>query len=598
VFSGTVPTHEVRRATERDQHRERWAAVGLTALVVVVIGVALYAATRELWLPTGDDALMTIRSQDAAHQLPLTGPYSRFGFDHPGPMIFYLQFPFIHLFGTVGALIGSAVVAAGSVAAAGWVAWRRGRFWLSVLTSSVLMLFVRAMGSTVVDPWNPWVALLPSFACILLAWSVWCRDWWALPVLVALGSLAGQTHLSYAPFVGLMLVGAFGWTAYASLPMSSAPKTHPRRTARRVLLGSGLLVVVLWLPPMVDQVRSANPNLTAITRHFAGNDPVEDRGGFTGGQRPGGAQVVETVAAEMGVPSPWIGATEEIDAFTGEVVPASVLRLLPTIAIFAAAFVVGWRRRLTEALRLQVVVAVLTVLGVASLSRITGGVFPYLVRWLWVFGALAWLSSLWTFASAYQQRRGAPARRVEVVALAVPAVACILTVGTLLGAVAPGPTGSRATAALIGTVADALPVGTVLVTADGADSIDVRAGLVAELDRRGFDVVVPDDDAHRFGDSHAAGDRAVGARLDVVSASDPSGFQPSADQRLLTRYDPLSPAQRTTYERLRPRVEAAYAEAMNGKPVVDPLNATDRQTFGDLDQLGRPVAVYLRTVAD
>jgi hypothetical protein len=579
-------------AIEADRDRGAWwPAAGFTALVVVAIGVALVSATRQPWLPTSDDALMALRGQDALHHPPLTGPYSRFGFDHPGPIVFYLLYPFIKVLGPSGALLAAAGVSAASVVAAGWLAWRRGGFWLSLLLSSGLLLFVRAMGSTVIDPWNPWIALLPFFVCVVAAWSVWCDDWWALPVLVVAGTFASQTHISYAPFVWLLFAAAVAW-----LVVSRVRRRDRLARSGVALAVSGAALLVLWLPPIIDQVHSDQPNGTAIVRHFTGGDPVQTDGFFTGTDKPGMGQVAGTYAIEMGVPAPWLGVGEQGNPFTGEIETGSLLRLLPTLLVFAAAFVVGWRRRARDAIKLQALVAALSLVGVVVLSRVTGGVFDYVVRWLWVFGALAWLSALWTLLWCVLDGRVEPHPRARLVAAVVPLALFVWTVASLRDATPPNPPGSDALEAVIEPVTAALsPSGPVLVNFDSLASVDIRSGLLTELDRRGFDVVVADKEAHRYGDWRAVGDRAIGSRLEVRVGADFYNRSAPDDGRLLARFDPLNPADRAWYDQLRPRFAAEYQQRLAGQPVTDPLSDEDRARFQALDAIGPPAAVYLVT---
>jgi hypothetical protein len=170
------------------------------------------------------------------------------------------------------------------------------------------------------------------------------------------------------------------------------------------------------------------------------------------------------------------------------------------------------------------------------------------------------------------------------------------TVFSLRDATPPFPTGSAALEAMIDPVVAGLsPSGPVLVTFDSLASVDVRSGLVTELDRRGYDVVVNDQEAHRYGDWRAVGDRAIGTRLDVRVGADLYDRPAPDGGRLLAHFDPLSPDDRAWYDQMRPRFAAEYQQRMAGQPVADPLSDEDRARFQALDALGPAAAVYLVT---
>ncbi|MEZ5209188.1 MAG: hypothetical protein R2690_19965 [Acidimicrobiales bacterium] len=107
----------------------RWACV---AAVEVPIVVAVIVALRTDWTPVADWALIDVEVRGVGTAAtPLIGAYSRFGWNHPGPGMWYLlAVPTRLLGGSPSALLAAAAVAHG-IAAAGPVltAWRRRRCW-------------------------------------------------------------------------------------------------------------------------------------------------------------------------------------------------------------------------------------------------------------------------------------------------------------------------------------------------------------------------------------------------------------------------------------------------------------------------------------
>ena len=67
-------------------------ACGAVALPFLV---TLVATVSERWYPGSDDGLEVLRIADVGgRHTPLTGVISRFGWDHPGPLLFYVLAPF------------------------------------------------------------------------------------------------------------------------------------------------------------------------------------------------------------------------------------------------------------------------------------------------------------------------------------------------------------------------------------------------------------------------------------------------------------------------------------------------------------------------
>src|SRR5262245_65496979 len=77
----------------------RWAPL-LVALPGLVGAVSVLV---QGWVPTTDHALEVLRVADVGtRHPPLTGPWSRFGWDHPGPLLFWVSAPGYRIFGPPG----------------------------------------------------------------------------------------------------------------------------------------------------------------------------------------------------------------------------------------------------------------------------------------------------------------------------------------------------------------------------------------------------------------------------------------------------------------------------------------------------------------
>ena len=264
------------------------AGAGLTAVVVgaalLPFAVIVVALIGTHWTPSGDVALEMLQVSDVAgRHNPLLGAWSRWGWNHPGPLLFYVLAPFTWLFGAGGALTGVAVLNSTSVIVAVVFARRRGGVTAAALVGLVGVLLALTLGPTLlIDPWNPWVGLFPLYAFVVLSWSVSERDLAALPYAVVAASFMVQAHVGFAPFVvGLGLTTAvLSWQPWGSGLRVEAP--WPARRRRHVA-ASAVCAVVLWAPPVIQQLTSDPGNLALLGR-FA-RHPPDGTAGWTMGWR-------------------------------------------------------------------------------------------------------------------------------------------------------------------------------------------------------------------------------------------------------------------------------------------------------------------------
>jgi hypothetical protein len=219
--SRAAPLSEPRAAVQRLLSEAGWVAIVL-AVVVLPIAVSLITMVGDEWYPGGDFALEVMQADEVGgSRTPLTGAWSRWGWDHPGPLLFWLFAPFTKLLGPIGILWGAALLNGVAMAGGLLVAMRRGGRSLAVLTALALVVLCSALGAgRLVDPWNPWAAVLPFFAFVLLAWAVGDRDVAMAPWLVAVGTFAVQAHVGYIVLVtGLGLTaGLIAWAGRRATP--------------------------------------------------------------------------------------------------------------------------------------------------------------------------------------------------------------------------------------------------------------------------------------------------------------------------------------------------------------------------------------------
>ena len=205
-----------------------------------------------------DGAILEIYTLQALEGTLMVGPYSRFGWHHPGPLYFYVAAPWYWMSGyhTAGLQAAALAINLGAVAAIAWTVARFASAPVAIAVAAVTAWYTLRTGDLVVSVWNPHVIVLPMLAFVIMAAAFAATGRGALLLwLVLFGSFLVQTHLAMAPLVAL--VGATAVVAQ-------------RQALGGVWLRACLVALVLWLPPIVEQVTHTPGNLTRIVTFFAG----------------------------------------------------------------------------------------------------------------------------------------------------------------------------------------------------------------------------------------------------------------------------------------------------------------------------------------
>ncbi|HEY8523360.1 MAG TPA: hypothetical protein VIL48_00250 [Acidimicrobiales bacterium] len=416
----------------RDRLRTRGRAAAAPAALVLALAVPLAVALGVLaeprWYPQLDVAMTELRIRDVTTTHPplvgLPGRIEGLGTagSHPGPISFWALAPFYRVYGASAWAMqaATATLNLGAMAATLWVAHRRaGRLGLlgAAVALAVLVRYYEAERLT--EAWNPYLPMTWWALFLLAVWSVLCDDLALLPVAGLAGTFCAQTHVPYAGLVaglGALTVAAVGarlWRRRAD-PVAR----------RRLLRWSGAtvaLVGVLWLPPVVEQVRGDPGNLAVLVDSL--RHPDEPPAGLADG--------LEAWLAKLDLRT-LVTKSQRVE---GSPVPGLLL-----LAAWAAAAAVAVRRRRRPGgwplVRLHAVVAAALALGAVSIVRIPGHLWDYLVLWATSTTVLALAATLATVAVATAggaTEAGAPRRApsrslAPAVPAAVPALVAALVV--------------------------------------------------------------------------------------------------------------------------------------------------------------------------
>lgn len=581
--------------------RRTWVVgVALLALLALPLAVGLGVLHSPRWYPILDLAQTELRVRDVGtRHTPLVGLAGRIESQgvrgsHPGPLSFYGLRPVYTLLGdrAWGLQVATAAVHLAAMAAALWIAARRGGERLMVAMAAVLAVLGHLYGATTLtEAWNPYLPIMWWLVCILAAWSVLCDDLAMLPVAVFAGSWCVQTHISYLGLVTGMAA------ALAAVVAVMAWRRRGDRAARRRLAGWMAVALgvgaVLWLPPLLDQVRHDPGNLSIVVGNF--RHPTAATIGPARGLRLVAAHLDLWHLRGGGIKdagAPWVGY-------------ALVAAWLASVAVAAG------RRAGPALLRLDAVLGLVLLLSLVSASRIFGVVWFYLTLWSWVTAALMLLAVGWTAVAV------APAGVRRVAPWLAGAVALAFT-GLFVADAArvdvPAAAESRVVGDLAGPTAAALtapgapgggPDGHYRVT--WVDPVSLGAageGLILELGRRGFDARGSAIEEEALGTHRVIAPEAATGEVHLAVGNDITRWRRDhPEAREVAYVDHRSAAERARYRRLlRRATDQMTAAGLDARGLEDRLALVAfapgtpedvRRTVNALAGLGQPTAVFL-----
>lgn len=467
----------------------------ITVLMIVMLPVAAVLVLRigRPYFPLGDVASVDLRVRDVfTSSTPLVGAYSR-GFDHPGPSLFYVLAPLSRLTGgaTWATLVGAALVQCIGVLLLAWASFRRAGTSFMVLMLGVLGLTYLGLDSLgqFTHAWNPYAAL-PFFALFLvLAWSLALGRRWSLAGVLATGSFVVQCHVGYTLLVAAAVVWALIMLAVERRPAREAPLWTP------VLATSGLVVIALWLPPVIQEVRDRPGNLSALWHFFRDGGPAL-------GVRSGAG----LLGTEFRILPPWLGGNESYALGSGNALPSSAWWLLVPTALLVLGWLAARRSERRADQRLVELAALVGAVGVIAMSRVTIDPLPYVFYWRVVLATFIVAACGWAIGHALPAAWRPWPRRIGV-AVALAAVAWgfgAQTVDVIDTRHHLEPPEAVISDAYAHVREQGLPTEPVLVRAVGTTLYGFDQGLIDALDREGAPVRVDRKYGYHFGDQRTA----------------------------------------------------------------------------------------------
>ena len=487
----------------------------LVALPYLIALLRILLTARGSIVLPDDLALIDLHTRRALNFRQQLGVFDHNGWSHPGPAYYYYQSVVYRLFGNraTSLFLGSCLLSGGSALCALWVVRRRSTpvrtlfvagtlCWLGILlTEHSLAALTYSEGplGALVSPWNPMVVILPLILlAVLVAASVDGSVLCALASTVV-ATFVVQANISSGPLaLAMVLVGIFGGAAAVWRGDIRPLRWHTWA------LGAGLitLLVVMWIPPLMEEVSGHPGNLTMIWRFFTAGHP--------GQPLSAGLWTLVSVGA-----SSVVGPSQVMGSLLGGRPPHAVIGIFVLLASMVFALIsagLGWRQRRWFAFGLGIVASIGMLALLLSVLHVVGFIFGYLAMWGVVvpFVSVLAIAMLKTPSIIRRPRAGRVARASIAVAAIACSVAFCFSAGSLPAASEASDPVVVRMAALVTPHLDRAQVVEVDDAGAGTKATQLLdterfIGLVNELDRHGLQPRVNNFWKAQFGEQMLAG---------------------------------------------------------------------------------------------
>ncbi len=514
--------------------RQHLGAIAIAVTLVAIVTPALVVLLARDDRSIGDLALIELRTRDVlSRDPPLSGVYSRYGWSHPGPLMYYVYAIPYRLFGghadalRMTALLVNVLV----LVALAWLVWRRGRAATVAILGATAALVWGMDPHSLTDGWNVTIAILPMMLALVGCWCTLCDDRFGLAVAAVSTVFVFQAHVGFGVVVVPVFLATLVWAAI------DASRSPDRDRLRRVaLVGGGC--VLLFVPVLYDMVVRWPGNLGRIVKWSVTNDE----------QKIGAGNALRLIGRTASLSFPFHppfpgGFPLSIDTVTVGVLPGALLIAL------VAAFVVAIRRGWRDEKLLCGTVAAAWVTGLVAAMTITRPLAPWLIAWLqplgWITYAAIALVTWRVIQAAFSTRA-----HWHLVPIAVTAVALIaVAAGTADFARSERDAGYLGDDSRDGiddlTSAAAATAGTgplfIEFSGDPADAGTMFNAVVNRLDAGGHDVCIPSERAYQFGSSRVC---TVEPSDRLIIRHEPIAMPPPDETTAVTIVDPLSDEER------------------------------------------------------
>lgn len=361
----------------------------LTTTIYIVLFFIAYFLCSSQWFfsntygtiekSIGDDGLLEINVINATKGQQLLGPYSRYGFNHPGPFFYYLSVPLYLIFGINGLWLTAYLLNIVSLLIMLWCAYKLGGNAFFSIVSVVLIFYICFFDLLATNTWNPYFTILPLGAFFFLSNYFASGKTKILPYVIIFFSLTTQSHIAYIPLCSVILVTSIIFYF----------KNKNTQNWKFIFYLSAAIGLLIWLPSIWEAISSRGGNVMKLLKYIITGNAIDDK----------------VVIKERSFIYKIKALFYMISRFLSLDIHPSIKKtvkfhsdIFSYITGFAFIFVTFslyyWRNKFN---RFQKVFAVLTIISIAialfSIVSIKGHIYSYLILWMSILGVFLIISA-------------------------------------------------------------------------------------------------------------------------------------------------------------------------------------------------------------
>jgi len=349
-------------------------------LFLIPVGLHLYlnwAIIQQGIFPEGDWATLSIMTRRAVSFDQFLGNYSRFGWSHPGPFMFYIIGPLSLLFKRFASPEMLAVFCYQVIFF--YMAYRllislNGLFAGLMLVVMVWLIYVgmvriypaELFRTLFFNYWAPLLTLFPMLFLLLTSAAAASGRHAALLPLAFSAAIMPQLH------IGTSFHAAFFFGIGLSFLIAKDLKNNGRyfyQRHRRLVLASAVVVVVIWFLPFYETAINGGGNLLKVFKFFF----FKEAGMASG---PSFGQAMQYLLAFYAVPMQTLLLTTGIASHPSPQLLSAVVMIL-----CSALCIIAFKQANIQQRLLIVFPWVFFLVSIPSVLKIRGEMYPYLMYW-------------------------------------------------------------------------------------------------------------------------------------------------------------------------------------------------------------------------
>jgi len=335
---------------------------------------ASVSAFQFTWQLQGDYALELLRSRDVWGHTPLVGPFSRYGWSHPGPALFFIfsipaHFP---VNPSLTLSLFSLMLKWVPLTVATMIILRKMGKTSATVFAVFANLFLLHHRDEIWTIWNPTV-VLSLFILLVVVIAALPDNSITLVLSLCAGSILIQSHIGFSIPVATLICLTL-WRYF----LAQRKGDHPHWIHHLVVTGS--LTFLLWLPPILDSV-TASGNLQDLFRFFVSADSRES-------EIVGLRYALGIVSNQLIPISSWNGRSDI--STVGQASSASVVWLVGTAFLFYFLWKTTARPMMAKFRFPLIVTGLLIVVSIPTIAQSSSPAYPYLFGWITTIALIFW----------------------------------------------------------------------------------------------------------------------------------------------------------------------------------------------------------------